>query len=411
MFAMRFQSALLRGADAAAQSLGLLERRFDADRLIARARRETRLQSFGSEAFRGPLGRLLQSCAEEASPSLVGRAAIGWDVRRFLANLLSLQAAEERTPEIAAETIARPVFITGLPRSGTTFLHRLMMLDPANQVPQVWQTIYPYPPPRLDRQDRRAPIRRVDRQLRAFGRLAPEFRSMHPIDATSPQECSEITAHVFASLRFDTTYHVPSYRRWLDQAGHREAYRFHRRFLQHLQHRSDGERWVLKCPDHVFALQSLLEVYPDARLVFVHRDPARVLPSLTRLTEVLRRPFTRRIDRLAIGRQESDRWLEGTRNMIDAAQSGRSISHVRYCDLVADPLGAVEALYDRLDLTLPGQAADQIRRSTSAEPAGGYGVNRYTPQDYGLDLAAEREKFAGYMSRFGIRPEVTRPAG
>ena len=139
----------------------------------------------------------------------------------------------------------------------------------------------------------------------AFERLAPEFRGLHPLDATSPQECSEITAHVFRSLRFDTTYRIPTYRAGWTRAGHLPAYRFHRRFLQHLQHQarhSGGRRWVVKCPDHLFALDAIRSVYPDARLVFVHRDPVKVLLSVAKLTEVVRRPFTRRIDPAEIGR-------------------------------------------------------------------------------------------------------------
>src|SRR5262249_31974901 len=161
-------------------------------------------------------------------------------------NLLRLRDEERRTPEILDQPIARPIFVSGLPRSGTTFLHSLLAEDPANLVPRVWQLIYPYPMKNsVAGRDRRR--QRAARQLQLFGLLAPDFRRMHPIGAHSPQECSEITAHVFASLRFDTTYHVPSYRRWLDETGHLDAYRFHKRFLQHLQHQAAvGERWVLK---------------------------------------------------------------------------------------------------------------------------------------------------------------------
>ena len=110
-------------------------------------------------------------------------------------------------PGILRQPIQRPIFITGLPRSGTTFLHRLLMEDPDNRAPRVWQTIYPYPLDVRGGEDARPA--RVARQLRAFERLAPEFRGLHPLDATSPQECSEITAHVFQSLRFDTNYNIP----------------------------------------------------------------------------------------------------------------------------------------------------------------------------------------------------------
>jgi len=133
--------------------------------------------------------------------------------------------------------IERPIFIAGLPRSGTTFLHQLLAADEGNMVPRVWQLIHPYPTLGNDaKNDRRRS--RVARQLRLFQVLAPGFRQMHPIGADSPQECSEITAHVFASSRFDTTYSVPSYRQWLDRKGHFDAFRFHKRFLQHLQHQT-----------------------------------------------------------------------------------------------------------------------------------------------------------------------------
>ena len=217
---MNLQSAFLRGTDATAQFLGLLDRPFDAEALIATARRQTGLTDFGNETFREALGYLLDACAAEAAPSVIGRATIRWDIIRLLANLLLLRQAEGRNSEILSRSIEQPIFITGLPRSGTTFLHRLMLMDQANQGPRVWQTIYPYPANGSDRKDRDTPIRKVNRQLRAFERLAPDFRNMHPIDATSPQECSEVTAHVFASLRFDTTYRIPSYRHWLDRAGH-----------------------------------------------------------------------------------------------------------------------------------------------------------------------------------------------
>ena len=163
------------------------------------------------------------------------------------------------------------------PKRGTADIHyrsaavRHDFSPPApgtNQVPRVWQTIYPYPDlTRPTGTDRRR--QRVDRQLLFFSFLSPEFRRMHPIDADSPQECSEITSHVFTSLRFDTTYTVPNYRNWLDKNGHVDAYRFHKRFLQHLQYQAHRRvRWVLKCPDHIFALEAIRFVYPDARLVW-----------------------------------------------------------------------------------------------------------------------------------------------
>jgi hypothetical protein len=408
---------VLKIADGVADMLGILRRPLDAPALLALAQRRSGLGEFGDLSFVDPLRRLLSSCNDEASLSLVGRMATRWDVLRLLTNLLQFHDAEQRDPAVLSEPIERPIFITGLPRSGTTFLHRLLMEDSDNRAPRVWQMIYPYPLPKPARDGRDARPARVARQLRAFEKLAPEFRALHPLDAHSPQECSEITAHVFSSLRFDTTYRIPTYRRWLDGAGHLPAYRFHRRFLQHLQHQERGGRWVVKCPDHLFALDAIRAVYPDARLVFVHRDPVKVLLSVAKLTEVLRRPFTRRIDRREIGLQESRRWLDGAQQMIAVGNHAglpEPVHHVQYKDLVANPVGTVAALYRHFGLTLGPAAAAAIVHYARQRPNGGYGPRDYRFEDHGLDGGLEREKFHLYMVRFGIEPEVDvdrRPGG
>ncbi len=402
------QRAVPQIADAIIDALFARRDALGADTLIARAQDRTGLVDFGDTPFEEPLREFLHSCRVEGDLSLFGRLATHWDSVRFLSNLLRLREEERRRPEILDQSIERPIFIAGLPRSGTTFLHTLLAQDPANLVPRVWQLIHPYPlddPP--SGRDRR--LQRVSRQLRMFGVVAPEFRRMHPIDANSPQECSEITAHVFASLRFDTTYYIPGYRRWLDEAGHLDAYRFHKRLLQHLQHQTaDGGQWVLKCPDHIFALAALRTVYPDAGIVFVHRDPLAVLASVARLTEVLRRPFTRHIDKLEIGRQDSNRWLAATELMIAAADDptfAQPIFQIHHQHLVADPLGTVGALYRHFGRSLSSLAADRIRRLVAAKPNGGYGAHRSRLEEYGLDPILERERYARYMRYFEIRPE------
>jgi Sulfotransferase family len=295
---------------------------------------------------------LLKAYTQESGLTALGRIAVRWDMLRFLSNLLRLREEEKKAPRILDEQIAAPIFILGLPRSGTTFLHNLMAQDPANLTPRAWQTIYPYPlrgsaPSAADSRQGM-----VKRQFAGFLRIAPELPSLHLLEADAAQECIEITGQVMRSMRFDTTHYVPSYERWLDAAGDREAYRFHKRFLQHLQHQNGAGRWVLKSPDHIFAMDALLEVYPYARLVLVHRDPLEVLASVARLTEILRKPFTRKVDRQQIGRQVSERWAQGARLLIETSMNQREsparIFHLKYRNLVGDPLAAVTALYQHL---------------------------------------------------------------
>ncbi|HVY17577.1 MAG TPA: sulfotransferase [Rhodopila sp.] len=401
----------LRLADTVAGLLGLLDRPLDPDELIRLAREETGLRDFGDASFFGPLCRLLKSLSEESGLSLVGRSATRWDIVRFLSNLLVIEDSVKRDHGILGERVEKPIFITGLPRSGTTFLHRLMLDDPENRAPAVWETIYPS----ASAGSREQRIKRVAAQLRAFEWLAPEFRSLHPLDATSPQECSEITSHVFRSLRFDTTYLIPSYRQWMDAdiQRHLPGSRFHKRFLQFLQHQ-DGRvsRWVLKCPEHLFALHAIRTVYPDARIVFVHRDPVKVLLSQARLTEVLRRPFTRRLDPRALGPDESHRWLDGTQKMIaasDDAKFAEPICHVHHIDLITDPVTTVEAVYKHFGMHMSGGVAQRIQQHVRAQPNGGYGKHHYRFEDHGLDEARERDRFRPYMVRFGISAETSSP--
>jgi len=412
---LSFQALAITIADTVADWTGMLNRPITAASVISRARSVTGLTDFGDLEIIEPLERLLDACVSESHLSLIGRLATRWDMVRFLSNLLRMQAAEQAEPRILKQQITRPIIITGLPRSGTTFLHRLMLEDPSNRAPLVWETIYPFPDePGSGRRAGTRPAR-VARQLRAFEALAPDFRALHPMEATSPQECSEITAHVFRSLRFDTNYHIPSYRGWLDgdPAHNLPAYRFHKRFLRHLAYQDPpsliDRRWVLKCPEHLFALDAIRAVYPDARLVFVHRDPVKVLASQARLTEVLRRPFTRSLNLIGLGQHESTRWLDGTRRMMAAGDDAGlpdPVCHIHHLDLISDPVATVASVYRHFGDELPGQAASAIARYVAARPNGGYGQHRYQLEDHGLDPAVEQERFRPYMLHFGIAPET-----
>jgi hypothetical protein len=353
-----------------------------------------------------PLRLLLEEYRRHAGLTLVGTIAARFDTLRLLRNLAGLAAREAREPAIRGEPVERPIFITGMPRSGTTFLHKLLAEDPENRFPAVWETVFPLPRGRDDPPARR--ITAVGRQLAAFERMAPGFRAVHPIDADSPQECSEISAHVFRSYRFETMHAVPGYRAWLRGADHGPGYRFHRRFLQHLQH-SDGRprRWVLKCPDHVFTLGALATEYPDARVVFLHRNPLEVLASVAGLTAILRRPFAARIDPAAIGRQVLEDWIAGAEAMVQAETErlfpAEQVLHLRFADLTAAPMATIELLYRRFGLPLGTEARARMERRVAELPRGGYGGVTHALADYGVDAAATRPRFAAYAEQFGLR--------
>lgn len=382
--------------------------------LIDAARRRHGQAEFSDPSFATALETLLRALDEQAQLSVFGRFAVRFDALRCLENQLHLDRAERADPRIVQRSIPRPIFITGLPRSGSTFLHSLLALDPANAVPRSWQMMYPYPPEGVLAigDHRRA---RVARQFALFNLLSPGLAGMHPLAASGPQECTDITAQVFQSLRYDTIYRIPAYRDWLDLHGHERAYRFHRRFLQHLdvQRGSPAGRWVLKSPDHVFALDALLKTYPDAHIVMLHRDPLRVLASVARLTEILRRPFTRHIDRAQIGEEICARWADGARRMVLMRSGSQRILHVHYRDLVGAPMHTIALLYHHCGMTLSALAEARMQQFLRAKPRGGYVPHQHRLEAFGLEPAALREPFGLYMRSFDVQSEPTRcePAG
>ena len=363
-----------------------------------------------SASSRLGLERLAESLARETRLSLFGRVSVRYDLVRLARNAALIERMHEATPSISTTPVERPVFILGLPRSGTTFLHELLARDPDVMVPRVWQTISPAPRKRDFDPAASDVVRRTGRQLDTFAGLAPGFRDVHPIGPDSPQECSEITAQVFQSLRFDTTFRVPSYLAWLDKHGHDEAFAFHARFLQAMQHGVGARFWALKCPDHTFSLDAILRTYPDARFVIVHRDPVHVFASVAHLTEVLRRPFLRGIDPEEIGRQVTERWIEGADKLVDFDRRSdlpeSQKIHVHYEQLTADPLATIARIYGHFGETLSDAAAEAMRARLAARPRGGYGRNRYRLADFGINADRLRPRFASYCEYFDVMPSA-----
>ena len=376
------------------------------EELLQLALRRMQRSGFADHSFVRSLDRLIAAYNEEADLSAFGIRAVRIDVLRCLRNLLRFDAREAICPAVLSRPICAPVFITGMPRSGTTFLHRLILQDPRTAAPRLFQLVYPY----ASRANGMGSALRkswVRVQVSLFRMLTPELNSLHPIAVDAPEECTDITAQVFQSQRFESMYRVPSYRQWLSQNGFREAYRFHRRFLQHLDAQLPGRRWILKSPDHLFALDDLCRVYPDARLVLVHRDPVRVLASVAKLTEVLRRPFARSVNRTEIGEQVRSSWFEGSERM-RALASSESVLHLHYRQIIASPLNAVRAVYHHCGMDLNEDVEDRMRGWLDRTASIARPRRPYDLAEFGLDPHQLRECFARYTELFGIEIERER---
>lgn len=381
----------------------------DRDSLLEKSRRLTGLDDFGDLSFLTPLGILLQSFEEDAHLNLVGRITVHFEIVRILCNLLHMQRDRVQFPAIAQEKIRQPIFITGLPRSGSTFLHALLAQDPACRAPQVWEVMRPSPPPETASYRSDPRIARSRRDLSCVNVLMPGFSKCHAIEARLPQECIALTDHSFLSYVFESMYFVTSYRNWHDQQDKRPAYDCHRRFLQNLQWHCPGTHWVLKAPSHLMALPSLFAVYPDAQVVLTHRDPLKVLPSCASFAKVLRAPFTGPIDLKALGAEVSRRWTDSARMVMQLRSEKKELREnffdVNYPDLIRDPMSVVRGIYRHFNRELSREAEEVMRLFVTQNPKDKCGAHRYSLKEFGLDPATEMRNFQGYTEYFGITPE------
>ena len=377
--------------------------------LLDEAVRRTGLDDYGDDGFEQPLRRLLQSFDTESNLTPLGRITARNDTLGLLETRLRLVEDRKRHPGIAQTAIRAPLFIVGLPRTGSTLLHHLLALDPVSRVAQAWEVMCPSPPPVRDRYETDPRIARADKQLRWLDRLVPDFKKIHPLGARLALECLAIMAASFSSWRFNTMYRVPTYQDWLGRQDQRSAYQFHRRFLQHLAWATPAERWVLKAPSHLHALDALFETYPDALVVQTHRDPVTVLASVASLTAVLRAGFSDQVDRAEIGRDVLRHWLWGIESAIQLRQSGRIAPErfldVHYLDLVADPIATVRRVYQHRGLPFTDEYARRIRAYLTERPKDRDGHHEYTLDAFALDPDEITASFKGYRDHFDVRAE------
>jgi hypothetical protein len=399
-------SSLMRAANRVARPLSRLVTLYP-DELLQQAVRRTGLSDFGAESFREPLHVLLRAYDREARLTFAGRIAARANTLRLLEHRLWFEEYRKRHPEIAAQSIQRPLFIISLARAGTTLLHRLLAQDPDNRTPRSWELMLPIPPPEADSYETDARIEKAERALRLFERLlAPKLRSVHELGARLPEECLMIMAYSFRSFQFPSMHYVPTYQRWMEDHDLGPAYTYHRCVLQHLQWRHRAERWVLKAPAHIFGIEDIFATYPDAGIIHLHRDPLEVAASLTSLTVAIYAAFSEGIDPHAVGRDLVESLHSGLERYIRArnragARQARFLD-IDYRDLTRDPMATVRRIYDFFAIPLTDQADARMRRFLAENPQAKHGVHRYSLAQFGIDREAEARRFQSYCERFGV---------
>jgi hypothetical protein len=373
-----------------------------ADKIEAAAAKAAGSDDFGTDSYREPLERFVVAARDEAELTTFGRFLVGRMLTAALTNRIELHRWTEEHPEVRDERIERPWVIVGLPRTGTSLLSILLGLDPVARPLLQWEAAHPIPPATLGEAAEDPRIARTAKDLEGLFKLNPPLRAMHPFGATVAEECVSLFMYDVRTLALETQAHVPSYARWLETADMAPAYAQHRAALQTLQSRQPTERWILKTPNHLWNLDSMIGCYPDARIVWTHRDPGPVVTSLASLANAGQRPLTSRTD----PRPTAEEWKRkcafalGSAMAHDDATPAGWCAHLRYDDLVADPVAAVTGLYDSFGEEVGDLHVRRMQAWLDDRPSDAFGRHRYDPADFGWTYDQLAEEFRDYRQRY-----------
>ncbi len=378
--------------------------RFDPESLLAEARAKTGLSDFGDPSFLEGLRVFCSALENEAKLSDFGRGLLHQKAIELLTNRLGIEDWYRRHPEIDNETLAPPVVIVGLPRTGTTLLQRLLAQDPQFYSMPWWESRYPVPFPGESLQ---APTQRIEQgraEVKVMVEAMPKLLSIHPMDADQADEEVMLMEHSFIAA-MNTYACIPSYMDWLEKVDERPAYEHLKRMLKFLQwqKRQRGiiaERWVLKAPHHLLRIHLVLELFPGAKIIQTHRDPVDTIPSIASFLDTLWRIYSNDVDPTAAGREWSDLMARAFQHVLNERErSPASFFDVAFLDTVKKPMDVAREIYAWAGLTLTPQAELAMQRWLDANVRNARAAHEYDTSQFGLTPQQLKDKFATYRAR------------
>lgn len=390
---------------------GVPEVKLTEQALLDAARSNTGLADFGDEAdWREGFQRLVQSLNEEARLNAVGRLIAFNELLRHLENRLRVTEDLRRHPEILDVEIVKPLFMVGLPRTGSTIMHDLLAKDPANRVPMTWECHLMSPPAEAASYETDPRIAVCEQHFEQTSRaLIPEFQALHEMGALLAQECLMLNAFDFKSIIFANQFRIPGYQSWVEHSDPTPVYRTHKRQLQYMQWRNPRERWVLKSTGYHWGLAAICEVYPDARIVMTHRDPLKLIASHCSLVSMACSMGSDEVDRLEIGQMWSKSWEEAMRRGVAFRESGhpaaRGAFDMHFAEILKDQVGMAQRIYEHFDIPMSMEALHRMRSFIAGNPRDRHGTHRYTLEQFGLDRSKERARYRFYQDYFKVAEE------
>ena len=398
---------LLNAAGAGLGAVGLRLPRLEPETVIRSAQRQAEVDLPIGDHTTEALNRFIESAESEANLNTLGRIAVQGMLVNSLACRLRMVDWGKCHPEVEREKIREPWIVVGLPRTGTSILSILLGLDPFSRPLLQWEAKRAIPPADLATANEDPRIALFTQEMARVNKMNPALATMHPFGSTLAEECTAIFTYALRTIGMETVAFVPSYGRWLDHADMTPAYDIHKLTLQALQHAQPTERWTLKSPNHLWCLPELLSAYPDARIIWIHRDPAKLVTSLVSLNCAMQLQFTRRLDAKRVG----EYWAEKISIAIDKATSFDQAAasdwccHVQYKDLLAQPKAMLEGVYEHFGDALNTLHKRRIDTWLTQRPQHAAGVHSYDPGDFGWTEKMLSERYSSYRQRYKVAQE------
>jgi hypothetical protein len=370
------------------------------DDLHASATKACGLDDFGSDDdnYREALAVLLESFRRDADLTELGSKMNRFFVRNALVARLVSEAAFQQYPQHVDVPVERPIFVTGLPRTGTTVIHRLLTADPRHQGLELWLAEFPQPRPPRETWSQNPVFVQLDAQFAKAHAEDPDYTGLHYMTADEVEECWQLLRQSLHSVSYETLAHLPTYSQWLAKQDWTKSYLRHRKNLQLIGLNDPEKRWVLKNPSHLFALDALLATYPDALVVQCHRPAETIMASMCSLSQHTTAGWSNSFTGAQIGEDALETWSRGLQrfNSVRADHDPAQFCDVDYFDFIKDPVASVEGIYRYLDIDLTDAARTAIGDSHAQSQQGPRAPKHtYSLSDYGLTDEQVKERFAG----------------
>lgn len=395
-----FLVRLISGVERTARRLGLEMAPLSLEKILATAVKQTGLHDFGSLDIFNVFTEVLQACQSEIKLTGFGKLLVNQGVLTQAANRLRFQQFIQRHPKALDTPLKPPLFVIGLPRSGTTYLHELLCQDPVVRVPVHWELRYPIPLVEGVDRARDPRLQNVITSSKAGNQTMPFFPIVHPLNAEGMEECYFLLMHLIHL----TLIMLPKHMERVLSQDHLVEYTYYYQLLQVLQYVQPKDHFVLKCPMHLMSLPELLSLFPTGQIVQTHRSPAQMMGSWCSFLALVMRNNIQDFNLHASG----EYWLWVWSTLVEKGMAARTAVNagqfydVPYAFLLKEPLTAVRGIYTHFGMELTPEAESKMKEWNGRNPQHKSGVHRYSLAQFGLTESRVNQAFANYIERYQI---------